>query len=207
MAVFVPAATKLLFTKQPTYLTDQLSSLSLSPLSPLSPYSPFAPAVVINKAIPPIVTATNTLYPVALATNTYYSAPIINDVDAEMDDNYFVQKQMTEYLQLRVLDKWLYDDSMCYLLKYLKVDGEKVSVVQATKENKVCDDNIEVVEKKIDYIEQHILTFSKMKALISKIIYKTGFKWYKLATPQYEKIVVRTVEKYLRKKLQNLSSE
>lgn len=175
----------------PTYLSDELSKIAV-PLSPL----------YVDK---PIITATTTLYPANALFTTKSVMPVTYDTD--MDDNYFVQKQMTEYLHFRILDKWLYEDDMCYLLKYLQVDGSTVKVVNTPadyKENRLCNDTRDVVEKKIDFIQNNILTEHKMKDIISKVIYKTNLRWYNLPIHQNEKIIVRATEKYLRKKFKKM---
>jgi hypothetical protein len=124
------------------------------------------------------------------------------DVDTGMNDNYYAQKQMTNYLYYRVLDKWLYDDDMCHILKYLKVSGNSVSVVSSIndyKDNKICNDSIEDVEKKVDFIESNIFSQQSMRKVLVKITQELGYKWYDL--PTRESIVIEAVGKYIRRKL------
>lgn len=174
----------------PIYLSDEIAKTSV----PLSP-------IFIDK---PIITSTKTIYPSSIIMPRSIISLTAND---EMNENYFVQKQMTEYLHFRILDKWLYDEDMCYLLKYLKVENGKVSVVKSAsdvKDNKLCEETKESVTKKIDYIENHILTKEKMKHILTKVLYKTGIRWYNLALPSSEKVIVRATEKYLRKKFKKI---
>lgn len=193
MSIFVPAvrytttSSSYISPISTTYLTDELTKLS----------TPVVRTVVLDK---PIITATTTLYP------TVYTTPSIYKVDQNDDDNdnYFIQKQMTEYLHYRILDKWLYEDELCHLLKYLVIDGGKVKLIKSKsdyKENKVCDDKKENIEKKADFIEENLLTKEKMKKLLTKVIYDSGIKWYNLSLPKYEQVIVRAVDKYLRKKM------
>jgi hypothetical protein len=124
------------------------------------------------------------------------------EIDSGLNDNYLAQKQVTEWLLLRMLDKWLYNDDMCHILKYLKVSGGKVSVIENANEyksNKICSDSIEDVEKKADFLEANYLDMHTMRKLLMKLVTQLGYKWYDLL--EKESLVVDVVGKYLRKKL------
>jgi len=129
--------------------------------------------------------------------------PIV-DIDSGLNDNYLAQQQVCERLHLRILDKWLYEDDMCYILKYLKIKDGKVSVVSSVndyKGNKICSDSVDDVEKKADYIEENFLTEHDMRKLLTKMVNQLGYKWYDLL--EKESLVVEVVEKYLRKRIKS----
>jgi hypothetical protein len=153
----------------------------LSPVSPvLSPVSPVWSPVVVPRVFP--------LYQV--------------EVDTGLNDNPFAQKQMLDYIMAKVYNKWIYSKDMCYLLKYLKVENNKVMPIQSLenfKDNKICDDTKEVVELKIDYIEENILTKSDLKKILKRMINELGYKWYEF--PQKEDVIAEAVEKYIRQSL------
>jgi len=164
----------------------------LSPLSPLSPISqikvtPYSTQITTANVFTPYV------YPYVAYVN----------VDTGLNSSYIVQKDVTEYLWYRILDKWFYSDELCHLLKYLKVDNGIVKIASnenEIKENKVCDDSIENIEKKTDFIQENLLTMSDMKKLLQRIISELDYKWYELTSK--EKLVVEVVERHLRKMLQ-----
>ena len=120
-----------------------------------------------------------------------------------MHENYIAQKQMTTYLMYRILDKWLYEDELCSVLKYLKVRGDDVIVLtpEEAKKNKISEDSVQDIEKKSDFIHENILTEKAMKRTLLKIIAELGYKWYELA--DIESVVVEIVGKYIKKKLKN----
>jgi hypothetical protein len=162
----------------------------LSPLSPLSPIS----QIKVTPYSTQITTAN------VFAVNPYYA--YVN-VDTGLNSSYIVQKDVTEYLWYRILDKWFYSDELCHLLKYLKVENGTVKFAASeadTKNNKICNDTIEDVEKKTDFIQENLLTLNDMKKLLQRIISELDYKWYELT--QKEKLVVEVVERHLRKLLQ-----
>lgn len=158
-------------------------SPTLSPVSKIV-VSPYSTQVV----------TTNLLSP--------YVVPAFIEIDPGLNDSYMAQKEMTEYMLYRILDKWLYTDEMCHILKYLKVSGNTVTQItneSEIKANKICNDSVEDVEKKGDYIQENILTEKEMRKLLQRMIQELGLKWYDL--PKRESFVVDAVERFLNKRL------
>ena len=166
---------------------SSISSLSLSPISTIEvkPYST-------------TITTANMLVP------TLY--PYLNiDIDTGLNDNYFAQKQMTEYFLNRVLDKWLYKDDMCHLLRYFIIKNGKVEYVSSkeeAKKNKPCNDSVSDVELKAEFIEEHLLDKEEMRKILLKIISELNMKWFEL--PKRESLVVDVVERSLKKKIKKI---
>lgn len=187
------------------YSSSYISTVSATtPLSPISSISTITPVINDIKVTPysTTVTSTNLLYPVFAP----YNATI--DFETGLNDSYMIQKEATEWLRYRILDKWLYADEMCSVLKYLKVENgvaKPVSSKEAYKENKLCDDKVEDVEAKIKYIEDYILGISEMRKVLQRIINELGYKWTELTVR--ENIVVEATERYLRKKLKEKIEE
>lgn len=170
---------------------------------------------------PPVILSDRVLfptlqtYPYPYVNQTIRYMPVISprmviptiDIDSGINDNYLAQKQVTEWLLYRVLDKWIYNDEMCHILKYLKISGGNVSVIENANEyksNKICTDSVEDVEKKADYLEANYLDMDTMRKLLMKIVSQLGYKWYDLL--EKESLVVEVVGKYLRRKLkQNMA--
>lgn len=164
----------------------------LSPISPISPLSPISQIKVTPYATQ--ITTTNVFTP------AYPYVAYVN-VDTGLNSSYIVQKDITEYLWYRVLDKWFYSSELCHLLKYLKIssNGEVqfVSNDAEAKDNKVCNDNVENIEKKTDFIQENLLTMKDMKKLLQRVIEELDYKWYELTSK--EKLIVEVVERHLRK--------
>lgn len=162
----------------------------------LSPYSPLSPISQIK------VTPYSTQITTANVFAPYPYMAYVN-VDTGLNSSYIVQKDVTEYLWYRILDKWFYTDELCHLLKYLKIEGNSVKFVSndaEAKNNKVCDDSVENIEKKTDFIQENLLSLHDMKKLLQRVISELDYKWYELTSK--EKLVVEVVERHLRKMLE-----
>uniref|UniRef100_A0A6C0EBV2 Uncharacterized protein n=1 Tax=viral metagenome TaxID=1070528 RepID=A0A6C0EBV2_9ZZZZ len=167
-----------------------------SPVAVASPVYIKGPPDSVQQPIPAL--ALSTSFPlVSLKLNpTLYV-----DVDTGLNDNYMIQKDVTEYIRYKTLDKWLYDD-MKYLLKYLVVDDGKVRVVRSSKEkddNKISSDSTSDLEKKSDYIGENILTKDKTRDVLIRILRQFNVKWFDL--PHKESLVRDMIERYLKHKL------
>ena len=176
------------------------SPLSMSPLSPLSP-----PFIIKNnpntvyQAVTNVPVLSPVFSPVLALKPTYYV-----DIDTGINDNYIVQKDVTKYFMYKTLDKWLYND-FPYLLKYLKVEDGKVSVVKSESErdaNSVKNDSESVLEAKSDFINEKILDEHTTREILIRIMRELGYKWFDL--PYKETIVKDNIEGYIKRKLKNM---
>jgi Mg2+ and Co2+ transporter CorA len=174
-------------------------SLLFSPnyLSPMDNYlSPMAYSPVSQIKVTPYSTQITT-------ANVFTPYPYNVRVDTGLNSSWIVQKDTAEWLWYRILDKWFYSDELCHLLKYLKITNGKVEPIASQsdyKNNKICSDSLEDVEKKTDYIEENMLGLKDMKKLLQRIIAELDYQWTDLIPK--EKLVVEVVERHLRKQLQ-----
>jgi hypothetical protein len=183
------------------YLSDDDDTISLTPTSTVT-LSPFSSQIntdseIVIKRSTPLFSETRlgTIVPTVI-----YPTVAALEVDREHHNNYFTQKQMTEWLRYRFLDKWLYDEEYSDLLKYLKLENGKVVFVKSSQEmedNDIENDSERDIEAKIDFIEDTYLTVNEMRKLLSRIIGELGYRWYNLAS--HEKIIMKSVNKHLRK--------
>ena len=167
---------------------------TLNSLSPLTTYTPISNSIVGYGGI-----GTG---PVALLG--VKPASIYVDIDTGMNDSYVVQQDVTKYFKFKTLDKWIYTD-FSSVLKYLNYRDGKVSLIKKIddKENTdVSKDSTKVLEAKADFIEENILTESKTRAILIRIMKELGIKWYEL--PQYETLVKEVIERYLKNKLKKM---
>jgi hypothetical protein len=186
------------------------STTVLSPLTPLTitPVSPLSPLSVSIRSIPTItqsvVTSTNPLTIVTPIGPVLHTRPsYLVDIDTGMDDNYYVQRDVTKYLLYKTLDKWIFNEFPS-VLKYLVVDKDSIKLVknEAEKEkNEISKNTAKENEMKSDWIEENILGETEMKDILKRIMNELGLKWYEL--PHRESLVRDVVEKYIKKKLRN----
>ena len=184
------------------YYVNPYSSPYLSPISTISSITPTSPFSLYSPVSKITVTPYSTT---VLSTN--YLAPLttaVLDYDTGLNDSYMVQKEATEWLWHRILGKWLWKDEMCGLLKYLKVENgvaKPISSKDDYKGNKICNDKIEDVEAKVQWIEDHIFGISEMRKVLQKMIAELGYRWVEFTSK--ESVVVEATERYLRKKLKS----
>jgi hypothetical protein len=125
------------------------------------------------------------------------------DIDTGMDNNYYVQRDITKYLLYKTLDKWIFNEFPS-VLKYLVVENNTVKLVKNEAEkdkNDISKNTAKENELKVDWIEENILGEEEMKEVLKKIMYELGIKFYDL--PHRESLVMEVVEKYIKKKLRN----
>ena len=87
--------------------SDYLSPFPQSPFSPIPQMWPYSSTMVPQVYSSP--TGDNVIIPL---TNKHM-IPYV-DIDTGMNDNYIAQKQITDYLYYRVLDKW-YMNQTCVI--------------------------------------------------------------------------------------------
>jgi hypothetical protein len=184
------------------------TSSSLSQFSPVSDllFTPYNNSIATsNILINPLDSVISINTPVDVLS--VISPLNTSNVDMGLNSSWLVQKDATQYLLFRILDKWLYKDELCHLLKYLVVSEDNVTVVENIeqyKDVKICNDSVEDIEKKSDFIQKNILGQKEMRHILIRMINELGYKWYQLAQPKYEQVVIDVVEKFLRKKLRAL---
>jgi hypothetical protein len=185
----------------PTSLTVKTTvSPPLSPLdtfntiSPLTTYTPLSNNIVGFGGI-----GTGPLTLLGVKPSSFYV-----DLDTGLNDSYVVQQDVTKYFKFKTLDKWLFTD-FSSVLKFLVNRDGKISLIKKLDDrdsNDVSKDSSKVLEAKADYIEEHILTESKMRAILIRIMRELGIKWFEL--PHRESLVKEILEKYLKTKLKKM---
>ena len=201
----------------PLVLTDSISDIkTLSDISyPLSPtFRTYTTTLSPTYTTTLSPTYTTTLSP-TLSTSIVGITPgnvsllavkptVYVDIDTGLNDSYIVQKDVTKYFMFKTLDKWIYTEFPS-VLKYLVYKDGKVSLVKNIKNkegNDVSKDGEKALEAKADYIENKILSESKTRAILIRIMKELGIKWFEL--PYRENLVKEVMERYLKKKLKKM---
>jgi hypothetical protein len=183
-------------------------SISLGSLRTVGALSPISPASVVVKTDPlTILTPTTpTANYALLATKpTIYIKPsLVVDIDSGLNDSYVVQKDVTLYFMNITLEKWIYG-SLSSILEFLVSKNGKIQLVKNMKErdsNNIDKDSTSVLEAKADWLKDHILSESKTRAILVKIMRELGLKWYDL--PHRESLVKDVLKRYLKNKLKRM---
>ena len=181
-----------------TTISPPYSSLdtfkSLSPLTTYTPYTPISNNIIGFGGI-----GTGPLSLLGVKPASFYV-----DIDTGLNDSYVVQQDVTKYFKFKTLDKWLFTD-FSSVLKYLVSRDGKISLIKKLDDKDSIDvskDSSKVLEAKADYIEEHILSESKMRAILIRIMRELGIKWYEL--PHRESLVKDILQRYLKTKLKKM---
>ena len=177
----------------PTFLSPRL----MNEPSLVSPNSPTA----INK----LVKYQDFLYPYGVRSSILITKP---EIDMDLVDDVEYQKKMVKYLFYRVLDHWLAKGKYCYILNYLNITDNNVSVVsgiEEAKKNVNCSKSRAFIEKGVDFIENNIFNIDDMRKLCYKVIKTLGFKWYNLGNSKEEAIVAEVAITHIKRKLKKMA--
>ena len=79
---------------------------------------------------------------------------------------------------------------------------ERIKKIEDKDSNNISNESAAALEAKSDFIEKHILTESKTRAVLIRIMRELGMKWFEL--PHREQLVKEVMERYLKKKLKKM---
>jgi hypothetical protein len=192
-----------------------MSSLILTPdsisLGSLRSIGPLSPASVVVKTDPlTILTPDTPTTPLsnyallAVKPSVFVKPSLIIDVDSGLNDSYVVQKDVTLYFMNITLEKWIYG-SMSSILEFLVSRNGKIQLVKNMKErdsNNIDKDSTSVLEAKADWLREHVLSESKTRSILVKIMRELGLKWFEL--PHRESLVKDVLKRYLKNKLKRM---
>lgn len=144
---------------------------------------------ITSPIVSPVITPVSSLYSVSAYDN---------NIDVNSDPS--LRRKMTKYFYEETVNRWLYSD-FSYVLKYLVVKGENVSIVE--NESKIeSNDGKKNAEEKIDYIANNIMTKYDMKSFLKKLVNKGGINWYDLK--ENKKYVKKAIYKKIVKNLEHM---
>lgn len=185
-----------------------MSSLILTPDSiSLGTLSPVSASVVVKTDPLTILTPTTpTANYALLATKPaiFVKPSLVVDIDSGLNDSYVVQKDVTLYFMNITLEKWIYG-SLSSVLEFLVSKNGKISLVKNMRErdsNNIDKDSTSVLEAKADWLKDHVLTESKTRTILVKIMRELGLKWFEL--PHRESLVKDVLKRYLKNKLKRM---
>lgn len=165
-------------------ITPSIVSPIMAPLSPIistRPYLSVYPSIVVNP----------------YNRGSFY-------YDSGVGDNPHTQHEINKELRYKFLDKYLHED-YSDILRMLKVSNGEVKVLSSAEaeKNDISKDTDSILEDKIDFIGNKILTFSKNKKILHSITNKNaGIKYYDLPHNTY--YVKKEQAKYVKRKLKEM---
>jgi len=179
-------------------------------ITPPQPKSPSIPQM-LGIVPPTVVTPPHQIYIPITRAPVYTVDGIVPSLfkNNGINDNYFVQKKVNDYIHDRFLKKWIYDFPK--LFDYLKSDNGLIiplhtqeSIDEEKKkmaELKMTSPSLyhETIKAKVKYIKHHILTENKVKKILEKVLRESSIEWVDL--PNNQSIVKYAIYKYIKKHL------
>jgi len=139
-------------------------------------------------------------YPPTYVENITYriSKPLPSDID--LNQNPDVQKLVIKKYHSKTLEKWLQDE-LRDILNYLDVSGDAVKVVEY-KSGRTDTDSDAIVQKKIAFIGDKVLTRTRMAKILYKFVSETSTNWYDLDRNEFylRKTIMSKLKKLLKRK-------
>jgi hypothetical protein len=187
------------FMVSPTYLSTtspflNIISTSDSIIPPtVFPFNPQGVIITSDIYIPHISVVSQ-----ALATSSAYGGYDVCDTSN-------IREQVTKVVYYKLLDKWLYKkDTSKHLLKYLKVNSDgKVSLIDNLEHTDDYKKNSkDIIEKKVGYIEKHLVQLDDVYAILKKFVEETRISWCDVTNNMF--IVRKSIEKSVSKKIKRL---
>jgi hypothetical protein len=129
-----------------------------------------------------------------------YSKPLVSSY-TNLNADPRIHHRLSKYYRLKALDKWLYND-LKNLLGYLKVSGKNVSLISNLSNYKNKNESKEIMEMKIDYLEDELLTVKFIYRILRGFVLATNINWYDLH--KNEKYLIQAFDISIKKKLKHL---
>jgi uncharacterized membrane-anchored protein YjiN (DUF445 family) len=132
----------------------------------------------------------------------------INSLGSQIKDDENIIKTITKYYYYKIVDKWFYKDFMP-LLAFITND-ENHKIVKNIKEfnsnlDKLLNESDKEIEKKIDFIEENLLSKNMVRHIIKKFVKKRHINWSSLN--KYENDLQKKFFKYIKNKLEKNMKE
>jgi hypothetical protein len=157
--------------------------------------------------ISPLGTAADDL--VLSPVNSILSAPYspigYNQVDyLNVNNDPDLIKNVTKYFFEKTMNAWMYSDFED-LLTFLVIKNNKVSVISNKKEleNNKRDTDINLIEMKVDFITNHVMSKYDMKSFLKKYALKSGLDLWKLK--ENKSYVKKSIYKKIKSRLEKLA--
>ncbi len=167
--VFSPSSTSSVFITSDPYLSDVIISPTVSPFLPLT-------------------------------LSFDYDKPLIG-VYETIDTYPEIRKKMIKYYYDLVRDQWLMDELNDILNYYVYSDGN-VKLIKSLEDyspKNIAKDTDKIAEKKIEHIEETILTKYDITEILSKFTKEMNIKWVDL--PKHEFLLRQAIKEYLMKEI------
>lgn len=125
-------------------------------------------------------------------------------VHGDVCDTSAIRERVTKMFHKKMLDKWLFrEENSKFINKYLKVVDGKVKLIDSLKNtDDYINNDQKTVEKKVDFIEDKILSLTDVYTILQQFVKGTNVSWCDLPKQSY--FVREAIEKTLENKLMRM---
>lgn len=115
-----------------------------------------------------------------------------------------IKEDLSHLYYYKLLDKWLYEDNKSKsVLKYLHIADGKVRLISnVEKTDDVSKNTQEIIDKKVEYIENNVLSQDEIVKILVRFVESTRISWCELSEHGF--LVREAITKTLKNKLRRL---
>lgn len=172
--------------------------ISNNPFISSDPFIPTGPKIISNNANDLLFSPTFSPYPMTVSFD--FDKPLLG-VYETIDTNPQIRHRMIKYYYDLVRDSWLLDELNDVLNYYIYSDG-KVHMIKSMSDyspKNIAKDTDKIAEKKVEHIEETILTKYDMEEILNKFSRDTRIKFVDF--PKNELLLRQAVKEYLMKQI------
>lgn len=154
------------------------------------------PQITQKKNFVPFIT-TDPLNPFGTVLGSYQN----------LDDDKDIHKKVTSHIYNKLVKKWFYD-SLLPLLAFVKSDNGKYQLIKSMNEynpQSVKDESVSNIERKIEYMQDKIITHKDLRHFLKKFVKHHNYHWYTLYTADDK--IKDELHKHLKKLLESAINE
>jgi hypothetical protein len=142
--------------------------------------------------------------PVLASLNLSYNKPAFGYYQNMNADPELHERMVKHFYYFKTLGEWLYDDYLS-LLNYLVLDKKtkKIRLIKRLKDlnqSSVDKDSKKIIESKIKYIKEKVLSENDMMYILNHIVRKAKINWYDL--PHREDVVKTAIKRFIKNKME-----
>ena len=197
--IFTPIANTFTNPTKNTIISDVIYSPSSSSSAFFSdPYVSDTIITPLNKYTNDVITLSPYSSPLTLSFD--YNKPLIG-VYETIDNNPNVRRKMIKYYYDMVRDQWLLDE-LNDILNYFSYDDGKVRLISSLSDyspKNIAKDTDRIAERKVEFIENTILTKYDMAEILNKFTKNMHIKWVDI--PKHEFMLRQAIREYLMKEI------
>lgn len=159
--------------------------------------------VAMNTAYSDAMNSAYNLAPYLYYSNLQNTPSLKKKFYSNLNDDKQIQKTVTKYFYYKIIDKWLYND-LLPLLAYLEIVNGEPQMIKSLDDynvSKLANDSEDDIKKKVDYMEQKIISKDLVKHVLKKICSENNINWYSLNKHNIK--VKKVMLKYIGSKIKN----